>query len=323
MPSSPSWQQVLQRIIRTTAERQRLAAALGVTPMTLMRWANESSKPQRPHLIRLVQTIPPQYHAELLQALESDYPDIRSWMQDETPEQIPSEFYAQVLSARAIIIDTLRFYHLSDMVLRQALAQLDPNRLGMSITLVQCMPPSQGGKIRSLRERLGKGTLPWVADLEHLSIFLGMESLAGYVVQYRRPASVEDLSKDLLLPAYQTEFEVSAAAHPITMEGRIGGCLLASSTQIGYFSQQRLALLGTFSDIISLAFDRQDFYQPSLVELRMMPKPNQQRPYLSTFRKRVTQGLIDAAQHQHPLPNADVEQVVWRELEELLLGLID
>jgi GAF domain len=322
MPSSSSWQKILQRIIRTSAEAQRLAAALGVSAMTLKRWTNESSRPQRTHLIHLVQTIHPKYRDELLEALEVDYPEIRSWIQEEAPEQISSDFFAQVLQARATIIESLRFYHLCDMVLRQALTQLDSNRLGMSITLVQCMPPSENGKIRSLRERMGRGTLPWTPDLEQLSIFLGMESLAGYVVQYRRPATVEDLSKDHFLPAYQTEFEVSAAAYPITLEGRVAGCLQASSTQVGYFSQQRLALLGTFCDIISLAFDREDFYPPSIVQLRLMPPQEEQRPYLATFRRMVTQEIIEASHNHHQLTNTEAEQKVWSKLEEKLLNLV-
>jgi len=320
MSSSPSWQAVLQRIIQTPAERQRLATALGVSVMTLIRWANESTRPQKPHLIRLVQVVQPQYRAELLQALEPEFPDIHTWLYEEPAEQIPPDFFAQALNARATIIESLRFWHITDMVLKQALTQLDTNRLGMSITLVQCMPPSQGGKIRSLRERMGKGTLPWTADLEHLSIFLGIETLAGYVVQYQRPASIEDLSQDHLLPAYQSEFEVSAAAHPIWLDGRIAGCLLASSTQVSYFSQQRQALLSTFSDIISLAFDKNDFYRPDCIELSVMPPPDKQRPYLAQFRQRVTQVLIDAAQNKHHLTNAQAEERVWQELEETFLN---
>jgi len=311
MSSSPSWQDVLRRIIQTPAERQRLATALGVSTMTLIRWANGTSRPQRSHLIRLVQAVQPQYRAELLEALEPEFPDIRSGLYEETPEQIPPDFFAQVLNARATITESLRFWHITDMVLKQALTQLDPNRLGMSITLVQCMPPSQEEKIRSLRERLGKGALPWTADLEHLSIFLGIETLAGYVVQHQRPASIEDLSQDHLLPAYQSEFEVSAAANPIWLDGRIAGCLLASSTQVSYFSQQRLALLSTFSDIISLAFDKDDFYRPECIELSVMPSPEKQRPYLAKFRQRVTQVLVDAAQNKHHLTNAQAEQRVW------------
>jgi len=321
MPSSPSWQEILRRIIQTPAERQRLATALGVSPMTLTRWSNESSRPQKPHLIRLVQLVQPQYRAELLEALEPEFPDIQSWLFEETPEQIPPDFFTQVLNARATIIESLRFWHITDMVLNQALTQLDPNRLGMSITLVQCMPPSRDAKIQSLRERIGKGTLPWTAHLEHLSLFLGIETLAGYVVQYQRPASIEDLSRDNLLPAYQSEFEVSAAANPIWLDGRIAGCLLASSTQVGYFSQQRLVLLSTFSDIISLVFDKNDFYRPECIELNVMPSPDKQRPYLAKFRQLVTQALIDAAQNKHHLTNAQAEAKVWQELEEILLNI--
>ena len=320
MSSSPSWQAVLGRIIQTPAERQRLATALGVSVMTLIRWTNGSYRPQKSHLIRLVQLIPPEYRAELLAALESEFPDIHSRLYEEPPEQIPPDFFVQVLNTRATIIETLRFWHITDMVLNQALAQLDANRSGMSITLVQCMPPSQGGKIRSLRERMSRGTLPWKAGLEHLSLFLGIETLAGYVVQYQRPASIEDLSRDNLLPAYQSEFEVSAAANPIWLDGRIAGCLLASSTQAGYFSQHWLALRSTFSDAISLAFDKNDFYRPDCIELSVMPPPDMQRPHLDKFRQRVTQVLVEATQNKRHLTNIQAEQTVWCEIEEILLN---
>ncbi len=322
MNTPPSWQAILQRLIRAPGERQRLATALGVSTMTLIRWANGDSKPQRLHLARLVQIIQAQHRAELLEALETSYPTISSWSKDEEAEDVPAEFFAQVLHARATIIESLRFWHIGDMVLRQALAQLDANRLGMAITLAQCMPPSEDGKICSLRERVGRGTPPWTADLEHLAIFLGMESLAGYVVETRHVASVEDLRKqDQLLPAYQTEFEVSAAAHPIWLGGRIAGCLLASSTQPGYFSQQRLELLGTFCDIISLALDTDDFYVPDLIALRVMPEPERQRPYLQTFQQRVGRVMSEAAQDGQHINSFEAEQRVWRELEHLLLSL--
>ena len=321
MSSSPSWQAILRTIIQTPAERQHLATTLGVSTVTLTRWANDNSHPQRSHIIHLVQLVPPQYRAELLEALESHYPGIRSWQNEESPNQIPSEFFAQVLNARATVIESLRFWHIADIVLKQVLTQLDPNQLGMSITLAQCSPPSQNGKIRSLRERMGKGTVPWTADLEHLSTFLGIETLAGYVVQYQHSASIEDLSQDNLLPAYQSEYEVSAAASPIWLDGRIAGCLIASSTQLNYFCQDRLALLNTFSDVISLAFDKHDFYPTECVELSVMPPPDKQHLYLARFRQRVTQVLIEAARNKQHLTNIQAEQIVWRELEETLLNM--
>ena len=319
---SPSWQAVLQTIIKMPGERQRLSTILGVTAVTISRWAHGETTPHRSQLLRLTKAAQPQYREALMTALEAAYPDIQLPLKDASAEQIPSSFFAELLSIRTTTTEALRFWRISEMVLKQALALLDPNELGMAISVVQCMPPVEG-KIRSLRETAGKGTLPWAADLENLALFLGMESLAGYSVETRHIASVEDLSKDKLVPAYQTEFEVSAAAHPIWLGGLIAGCLLASSTQVGYFSQQRLALLATFSDLISLALTKDDFYPPSIIALRLLPGPEKQRPILVTFRQRVSRMLIEALQHGQHIRNADAERLVWQEIEEQLLSLPD
>src|SRR6266516_2701202 len=266
MSTSSSWQNILQHILKQSGERQHMATALGLSPMTLNRWASGESNPQRPHLIRLVQTVQPQYREELLIALEEVYPDIQSWSKDDATEEIPAEFFAQLLSIRTTTTEALRFWRISELILKQTLLQLDPNQRGMSVTLVQCMPPSaaHGNKIRTLRERVGKGTYPWAADLEHLALFLGMESLGGYATESRHIANVDDLSKSKLLPSYRTEFEVSAAAYPIMVGGKVAGCLSASSTQYAHFTQARQALLAAFSDLASLAFDEEDFYDPKL-----------------------------------------------------------
>ena len=319
---SLSWQDVLQTIIKMPGERQRLSTILGVTSVTISRWAHNETTPQRSQLLRLAKAVQPQHREAFMTALEMAYPDIQSPLKETPVEQIPSSFFADLLSVRTTTTEALRFWRISEMVLKEALTLLDPNELGMAISVVQCMPPVDG-KIRSLRETAGKGTLPWAADLENLALFLGMESLAGYSVETRHIANVEDLSKDKLVPAYQTEFEVSAAAHPIWLGGLIAGCLLASSTQIGYFSQQRLALLATFSDLISLAFSKNEFYPPNMVALRVLPTLEKQRPILTTFRQRVSKTLIEALQHRRHIRNADAERQVWQEIEEQLLSLAD
>lgn len=319
----PSWSRVLQGIIKSSAERKRLASALGMSDMTLIRWSSGESNPQRPHLLRLVQILQPHHREDIISALEEQYPDIQSWLKDDTAEQIPSDFFAQVLNVRTTTTESLRFWRISDMVLKQALLQLDPNQFGMAVKLIQCMPPAQGGKIRSIRERAGKGTAPWTADLEHDVLFLGLESLSGYATESRHVVSDDDLRKSKTVPAYQGEFEVSAAAHPIRLEGRIAGCLLASSTQEAYFSQQRLALLSTFSDLISLAFDKRDFYKPELLELRFMPRPDVQRPIIATFRQRVTKRFQESSLQRYRLSNPEIELQVWQEIEEELFSLRD
>lgn len=320
----PSWSSVLQGIIKSTAERQRLAAALGVTNMTLTRWASGESRPHKNHLVHLVQTVHPNHRQELLEALRRQYNDIEVWLTEDSSNQIPAEFFAQVLNIRTTTTESLLFWRICDVVLKQALAQLDPNNLGMAIKLIQCMPPSsQDGKVHSLRERVGKGTPPWTADLEHDVIFLGLESLSGYAVEVRHIVNDDDLRKSKTIPAYPDVYEVSAAAHPIRLEGRIAGCLLASSAQVAYFSQQRLSLLATYSDLIALAFQKNDFYPPSMLELRVMPKPEIQRPIIAQFRQRVTTRSQQAMQQRQQLSHPEIELLAWQEIEEKLLSVRD
>lgn len=290
--------------------------------MTLSRWASGESKPQRTHLIHLVQVVHPNQRQELLGALEELYPDIQNWVNEVSSEQISSDFFARVLNIRTTTTESLRFWRISDEVLKQALLQLDPNRLGMAVRLIQCMPPSPiDGKVRSLRERTGKGTPPWNTDLEHDVLFLGLESLSGYSIEVRHIVSDDDLRQSKPFPAVQEGYEVSAAAYPIRFEGRIAGCLLASSTQSKYFSQERLNLLATFSDLISLAFDDKDFYPASSIELRVMPKIEIQRPILANFRQRMTAKFQQAALQPQQLSNAQIEMQVWQELEAELFTI--
>src|SRR5579883_633231 len=318
--TTPSWQSVLQHIIRTPAERQRLAEALGVNVLTLNRWAKENSRPQRNHLIKLVQVILPPQRTELLEALRISYPDIDNWLHEESQEAIPSAFYAELLEDRATMIEATRNRQILEKILKQAIAQLDPNRDGLAITLVQCMPPGADGYVHSLRERIGRGTPPWLPDLEHLSVFLGMESLAGFVVQNQRAKSIDDLREDNLVPAYQHENEVSAAAAPILLEGAVAGCLLASSTQVGYFTQERLSLLASFADLATLGFNPSDFYQPSRIFLNVLHRADVQRPILQSFRKRVQQVFVDAARNHQHMTYAEAEDIVWRQIEEQLFA---
>jgi transcriptional regulator with XRE-family HTH domain len=325
MTPPPSWSSVLQGIIKSTAERQRLISVLGVTHMTLSRWASGESKPSKSHLIHLLQVLRSDQRRELLDALKPQFPEIHSWLTEDTSSQIPAEFFPQVLNIRTTTAEKLLFWRICDIVLKQALTQLDPNNLGMAIKLVQCMPPSpQDHKIHSLRERVGRGTPPWMADLEYDVLFLGLEALAGYAVEVGHIVSEGNLSKGMQTnPSYPDIYEVSAAAHPIRLEGRVAGCLLASSTQPAYFTQQRLNLLIAYSDLIALAFDRKEFYPLSMLKLRVMPQPEVQRPIIANFRQRVTAKFQQASLQQQHCSNAEIEMLAWQEIEEELLSIRD
>ena len=94
--------------------------------------------------------------------------------------------------------------------------QLDPEHVGISITVVLCMPPCADGKVHSLRENVGIGTPPWEGDLTAKALFLGAESLAGHVVSSFHYENVDDLRNRTFVPAYQTEHEISSIAWPIS-----------------------------------------------------------------------------------------------------------
>lgn len=244
-------------------------------------------------------------------------------MKSEDSWQISTEFYLQILNDRASLIEIIRKRELLVKIIKQALIQLDPHQKGMAITLAQCMPPGKNGKVRSLRERMGQGTTPWNADLENLSIFLATDSLAGYVAQNQRPFSIEDLRKETLLPAYQTEDEISAAAAPIMLEGNIAGCLLASSVEVGHFTQQRLSLLALFSDLASLALDPKEFYPREMIQLGVLRyrQATEQRAMLSAYPKLVQHKLVESYHTPHPLSFLIAEEIIWSELEDqVLLG---
>src|SRR5947207_1008537 len=269
MPESSSWRELLGQIAGTPAERERLANETGVRAITLGRWISGESTP-RPHNVRqLLEAIPPHYRL-LFQRLLREEPEFSSDspMTNLSPE-IDYPFIMQVLDARTTTLDSLRFWTISRLVLQHALRRLDPDRLGMAITVVCCMPPSAERKIRSLRESFGQGTPPWEGDLETKGMFLGAESLAGYAVMTCCPRTIHNLAAEtMLLPARRIEHEMSALAYPMLYANRVAGCLLFSSTQVNYFSSDtRLSLIHGYTQLLALAFEPHEFYAPDRLEL--------------------------------------------------------
>lgn len=323
MPELKTWRELLARIISDTHEKQRIAGELGISHVTLSRWAHEDVNP-RVHNMRHLLNVVPHYRDEFLDLLRSEdgFEDLINAKGDESEKEVPASFYISVFNARASTVESMHFWSIGTLILRQAINQLDPDRLGMAITIVRCMPPSPGSdKVRSLRESVGVGTSPWAGDLEQQALFLAAESLAGYTVSLCRPSANQNISEEsIFIPTSPGEHEKSAIAYPILYAGRVAGCLLVSSTQINYFlSPSRLSLIQCYTDLIALAFEPEDFYDPQDIELHIMPPHKIQRPYFANFRQRVANSMIQAAQKQRPINNLQAEQLVWLELEEELL----
>jgi len=287
-----------------------------------MRWVNGETAPRPENLRRLLSALP-QHRDHLTELIGQEFEGFAAAMRDEARQGestvIPSEFYERVLHTRADTPQSLLFPLLWDLILQQALEHLDPRRQGMVIMVATCMPPSTGQKVRSLRERTGRGTPPWRRDLEQQAIFLGAESLAGHVIGSLHLEVNQDLRDEhTRSPGYRGPWEESAAAVPIMSMGKVAGSLLVSSAQRDYFLPSRCKLIESYAELIALAFAPEDFYEPRQINLGVLPPYGVQQPYISGFRKRVL-----AVMQQQPMHVFEAEQLVWHQIEaELLQSLL-
>ncbi len=323
MQASSDWRELLGGIIQDPHERQRLAKTLGVNPITLTRWVNQEANPRPQSLHKLLNALP-EHREVFLELFKEEGKDLSAVIADDLQgkelNHISAEFYARVLRTRATLPKSLCFSSLCDLILQQALKHLDPHRAGMAIIVVRCLPPLHGDKIRSLRESLGRGTPPWGNSLEQQAILLGAESLAGHAVTKGYLIVNQHLKQSQFL-GYRGEWEESAAAAPIALEGTIAGCLLVSSIQPDYFLPSRLALIQSYADLIALACESQDFYEPARIALGLLPPQQVQWVYLSRFRERVVETMTQATRNRQPITVLQAEQFVWQQIEEELLHL--
>lgn len=323
MQGSQTWRELLGKILQDPRERARIAAELGVNPLTLTRWVNGESSPRSQNLQALLRALP-QYRELFFESMPEEFRQLFNEVavKEDPQQEIPAAFYARIFYAHAELPDAMRSWSICDLILQQALQQLDPNRVGMEITVVRCMSPSHGHKVRSLRETVGRGTPPWNRELQQKTMFLGGESLAGYAVTTGHSAAIQTHEEGQgRYPARWVDREESAAAHPIRRAGRIAGCLLFSSTQPNYFLPFRLALIESYAESMVLAFEREEFYELEQIELGIMPSLEEQQPYFSNFSRRVTNMLREAAKSQQVMSIVEAEQVVWQQIEAELLQL--
>lgn len=239
---------------------------------------------------------------------------------DSPGEAIPAAFYQKVLQESATLPPALHTWSLIDLILSQAIHQLDPTYVGMHIAVVQCMPPrGETLKVHSVRVIHAQGTPPWSAD-GGVSEFLGAESLAGLVVATCHPAVIQDLGSQDVLGAHQQDgVERSAAAWPLLRASQVAGCVVFSSTQAHSFLPSRLALRGQYADLLSIAFKDTDFSPPSSIELRVLPSADLQQLSLASFQSRVVETLRQAAAQGQPLNRLQAEEAVWKQVEDEIL----
>ncbi len=317
MEKPQTWRDLLAEIIQNPQEKRRISDALGVNPITLVRWVHGESSP-RPHILRCLLEIVPDQRTMFLPLISKEFDGFST----APVSSIPVTLYSQVLNLFSTVSPEQRFWSICTIVLHEALRRLDPDCLGLQISVIQCMAPSYGNTIRCLRECLGLGTPPWEERMERRARFLGAESLAGYVVSINHRQVIANLNENRELPSQLPEHALSAVAVPILYTSRSAGCLLVVSTQPDYFdSPVLLDLIQEYAALLTLAFRPEDFYELENIALQIMPSFQVQQSYLSTFRRRIMALLKKAADDQRSMSYNEAEQHVWWQIEEELLQL--
>jgi hypothetical protein len=314
------WRELLREVIENMAERQRIAHALGINPITLMRWAEKLSRPRALHRQKLAEAMPAHIRQEFAASLAKEFPEDSqpsSEGEEEPISEIPSAFYGRIFSAYTSTSRSLRASTIYTIILQQMLAHLDADQEGLLISVIRCTRPAPGRPVRSLQEIFGRGTPPFKLIQELQPALLGMESLAGAaVMQFARRVN-QNLRQTSFAPALRTEYEESAMVCPLTFEGGTAGCLLVSSTRLNYFIPRRQQLIQDYANLVVLALQPDDFYEREQMALAVMPPFDIQQKEFSVFRDDV-KGILQRPGNTG-LTEAEAELIALQEIEEALI----
>ncbi|HET9919338.1 MAG TPA: hypothetical protein VFQ30_05820 [Ktedonobacteraceae bacterium] len=320
METLPTWRDLLARIIEDPLEKQRIANALGVNPITLVRWARGEASPHPKSLQRLLDAVP-HYRASFLPLITEAFEEFSSTPPaNVSPIGLSVTLYNHIFHLNSTIPDAQRFWSIGTAVLRGALEQLDPDHAGLQLSIMQCMAPAYGNTVRCLRERLALGTPPWSEEGEHWGGFFGAESLVGYALSTGHQQTIMNINEAPRLPNQLPEHTMSAVASPIWYLSRRAGCFLVVSTQPDYFRQSALLdLIESYTQLLILAFRPEDFYESERIELQVMPSFQIQQSYFSSLQQRIRALLQKATADQRSIGyNVAEQHALWQIEEELL-----
>jgi hypothetical protein len=190
----------------------------------------------------------------------------------------------------------------------------------MSLSLISCMPPSQGHKVRSLREIGGMGTHPWKHDLEQKMYFFGAESMIGYTIMHLHHNVINSKEELTFCPVQWTDHEKSAATFPVLNQARVAGGLVASSSIEHFFTEARVALLQDYANLAGLIFEPKEYHAFADIDLWEMPDYKQQEKYMfRQFNQRISRKFSDALNEQKHLSIHDAKLQAWQDMETEML----
>ena len=330
--NASNWRELLADILRQPREKQLLLDELKVRSITLTRWVNGETEPRQQNLQQLVKALTRycDYLPELLKD-EKKTGDLSLLLtkSERISSKIPSEFYSRVLASRANTPDHMRFWTIANMILRQAMDQLDPSQQGIAMWLTRCMrfgkegEPEKNSTVRSLRLTLGYHTNKPLDHMEQEGMFLGIESAEGEALIMGHPIVYQNLRQaGLLTPKTPVIDHCCAAICPIVYQGHVAGTFsVASSHEDFFLLPERATLVQQYSELLALAFGANEFIARQNIILSVMPDFNLQSRHFAGFRQRVAAVMIEKLNLGQSISHAEAENIIWGNLEEELLAL--
>lgn len=320
MQDYQTWRMLLSDLIKHPRERKRIARAIGVETAELRSWSNNTSSPSVQQLRNLLRALS---HRQLLlrTLIAEEFDEFDVELVDIPSYTTPITFAAHLLALVNNVPDESRCWSICTAILTETVKQLDPDRSGISLSIVHCVP-SQAGKIAYLRDYIGLGTPPWLDQVEMRTRFLGSESLAGEAITSGLPQIIADIHQQQCPVINIPEHAVSVAAFPITHSNRIAGCFLIASTQANFFaSHHKQKIIQNYQAMLPLAFSPDMFYGQEQIALQIMPTFQVQQPYLSTSQQRIIATLKTAFSAKRSINYLEAQQHVNRQIAEELLKL--
>jgi uncharacterized protein YeaC (DUF1315 family) len=326
------WRELLEYVLRNPKEKQHLLDQLKVRAITLTRWVNGEAEPRQQNLQQLVKALT-RYRHNLLSNEQKDEtePDGLPFALNNTTmdssSSIPSEVYSQILSARAHTHIHLRFWTIANMILHQAMAQLDASHQQTAVWITRYhwrddVTPSQNRTVKSLQVVLGYQAQKPFEHIEQEGMFLGIESAEGTASVMGHPIIYQDQHQvGWLTPQTPVIEHQSAAIFPIIYQGQVAGTFTVASPHNNYFfTPDRVALTQRYSELLPLAFDTSDFIEREQIHLGVMPSYSEQKDAISTFRQRVSTLMSEILHKGASITTTEAEKLVWQALEDELMN---
>jgi hypothetical protein len=303
---------LLRNILRhDRLEIGRVARDLEVAENTIYRWMNGNSEPRPAHLRRLPDVLP-EHRNTLSFAIRQTFPGVLDFV-SVSIQEVSKDIYCQILEQVYTIEEPdTRFWNVSQSLFEYALALLDSEKQGLSMTYAALMPPHEDESgIHSLREAMMRGSDPWPSSFESKA-FLGSNTLAGASADMQRTQIWDSSDKSGRLLVEVDEHEASACATPVMRGGSIAGVLIVSSTQPGFFrDSMAVKAVEEFARLLATALTDAAFYTYQTLRLHPMPGLSWQRAYITEHYV----SRIIAYVRKHAVSRYQAEQHVLSEME--------